>query len=97
MRRYQVSDYTDDEREALIADRKVVLDVLNATLDLPLDAVSAQVVMALTGRRFRRQGPITDAQVAAVAQYLRDAGLMPLGWTGETYALAALEAAREAS
>jgi hypothetical protein len=93
-----VSDYTDDEREALIADRKVVLDVLNATRDLPLDAVSAQVVMALTGRRFRRQGPITDAQVeAAVKAYW--APRLHLNDTRvdrEIDMRAALEAARDA-
>lgn len=73
----------DDEREALIEDRKAVLDVLNQGRGLPLEAVSAQVMMVLSDRGFRRsevpepsaedRDPITDENLWDFADDLLDA------------------------
>lgn len=86
----------EDEREALIATRKLVHEVLEQSRTLPLDVQSAQVMLVLLDAGYsKRPRPITDEMVAAA-----DFAIMP--YWGERYpsgslttdiARAALEAA----
>ena len=89
----------EDEREALIATRKLVHEVLEQSRTLPLDVQSAQVMLVLLDAGYsKRPRPITDEMVAAA-----DFAIMP--YWGERYpsgslttdiARAALEAAEVA-
>ena len=69
----------EDEREALIATRKLVHEVLEQSRTLPLDVQSAQVMLVLLDAGYsKRPRPITDEMVDAGAKALNNAG-----WTYE--------------
>ena len=69
----------EDEREALIATRKLVHEVLEQSRTLPLDVQSAQVMLVLLDAGYsKRPRPITDEMVAAA-----DFAIMP--YWGERY------------
>jgi hypothetical protein len=88
-----VSNYTeptDDEREALA--RVIEEGWGNPTWDgVTLRPIDRQIADAVLAAGFRRQGPITDAQITAAL----------VGWEGQPTRVdamrAALEAARDAS
>lgn len=69
----------EDEREALIATRKRVHEVLEQSRTLPLDVQSAQVMLVLLDAGYSKgPRPITDEMVEAGAKALNNAG-----WTYE--------------
>lgn len=90
----------EDEREALIATRKLVHEVLEQSRTLPLDVQSAQVMLVLLDAGYSKgPRPITDEMVKAAAhslsEYLNDNA--PIGEAQyEAPARAALEAAEAA-
>ena len=94
-----IEEAREQAREALIATRKLVHEVLEQSRTLPLDVQSAQVMLVLLDAGYRKgPRPITDEMVAAA-----DFAIMP--YWGERYpsgsltteiARAALEAAEEA-
>lgn len=95
-------DTSDDEREAVIAARKQVLDVLNQGRNLlPLDVLSAQVILVLEDSPWRNRGRgpirpegITNEMVEAAMRTVDARGLG--GHAGMRAALEASEAARDA-